>query len=203
MAGMRALLSFLIVLIGLTDAVADAPAPFSARLEAAALARTAHRVVYDGAYRTIAYPLGDVAPDRGVCSDVVIRAYRALGIDLQRLVHEDMADHFAAYPAFWGLTRPDRNIDHRRVPNLAAFLTRKGARLPVDRDPSAYRPGDLVTWLVGGSRPHIGIVTGQRSADGKRPLIVHNIGRGPRLEDMLFDFPITGHFRYHPQGASS
>jgi len=200
---MRLFLSFVIVVMGLGVAAADAPEPFSARLEAAALARTKHQVVYDGAYVAIAYPLGDVAPDRGVCSDVVIRAYRALGVDLQRLVHEDMADDLDAYPAHWGLTRPDRNIDHRRVPNLAAFLTRKGARLPVGRDPSAYRPGDLVTWMVGGSRPHIGIVTGQRSADGKRPLVVHNIGRGPRLEDMLFDFPITGHYRYHPQGAAS
>ena len=148
MTGMRLLLSMVFLLMGLGAASADAPEPFSARLEAAALARTKHQVVYDGAYVAIAYPLGDVAPDRGVCSDVVIRAYRALGVDLQRLVHEDMADHFDAYPAHWGLTRPDRNIDHRRVPNLATFLTRQGARLPVSRDRSAYRPGDLVTFNV-------------------------------------------------------
>ncbi len=196
---MRALATMLMILASAGLARADAPPAFAERLEAAALERTQHRVVYDGSYVAIAYPMGDVAPDRGVCTDVVIRAYRTLGVDLQRLVHEDMTVDFAAYPPLWGLSRPDRNIDHRRVPNLAAFFTKHGRSLTVTRDPAHYRPGDLVTWMVGGSRPHIGIVTSRRSRDGARPLIVHNIGRGPELEDMLFDFPITGHYRYRPE----
>ena len=167
------------------------------RLVEAALARTQAQVSYDPAYRRIAFPGGDVAADRGVCSDLVIRAYRsALGLDLQLLVHRDMAGAFAAYPKIWGLTRPDPNIDHRRVPNLEAFLNRQGAALPVTRNADDYRPGDLVTWRLGGRLPHIGIVTDRRSADDRRPLIAHNIGAGPKLEDMLFDFPVHGHFRY-------
>ncbi len=170
------------------------------RLVAAALARTRHAVTYDGAYRRIPYPGGDVSARTGVCTDVVIRAYRAgLGIDLQRRVHEDMRRAFARYPKIWGLRRPDPNIDHRRVPNLRIFLTRHGRKLAVTRNPDDYRPGDLVTWTVSGNLPHIGIVTDRRSADDRRPLIVHNIGRGPRLEDMLFEFPITGHYRYLPR----
>ena len=167
------------------------------RLVEAALARTQAQVSYDPAYRRIAFPGGDVAADRGVCSDLVIRVYRsALGLDLQLLVHRDMAGAFAAYPKIWGLTRPDPNIDHRRVPNLEVFLNRQGAALPVTRNADDYRPGDLVTWRLGGRLPHIGIVTDRRSADDRRPLIAHNIGAGPKLEDMLFDFPVHGHFRY-------
>lgn len=196
--GMRNWISILLILASASFARADGMPAFAERLEAAALGRTEHFVIYDGSYVAIAYPMGDVAPNRGVCTDVVIRAYRALGVDLQRLVHEDMTAEFAGYPVFWGLSRPDRNIDHRRVPNLAAFFTRRGARLPVTRDAADYLPGDLVTWTVGGNRPHIGIVTSRRSFLGDRPLIVHNIGFGPRLEGMLFDYPITGHYRYHP-----
>jgi len=169
------------------------------RLVAAAIDRTRHVVTYDGSYRRIAFPGGDVAPGRGVCSDVIIRAYRAgLDIDLQERVHQDMRGNFAAYPANWGLDRPDANIDHRRVPNLEVFFSRHGRSLPVTRNPRDYRPGDLVTWRLGGRLPHIGIVTDRLSPDGKRPLIAHNIGRGPNLEDMLFDHPIAGHFRYMP-----
>ncbi len=172
------------------------PAQFPAALVAAARERTSHRVIYDGSYRRIAYPGGDVPDSLGVCCDVVIRAYRAVGIDLQRAVHEDMAAHFSAYPDRWGLSGPDANIDHRRVPNLQTFFTRHGVSLSATDDPADYRPGDLVTWLLPGGLPHIGIVVDGRSADGRRPLIVHNIGRGPRLEDVLFRFPITGHYRY-------
>lgn len=161
-----------------------------------ALAQTQQRVVYDGAYRRIPYPGGDVAADRGVCTDVVIRAYRAIGIDLQQLVHEDMRSNFAAYPRHWGLSRADSNIDHRRVPNLQAFFTREGAALPVSNEASRFRAGDLVTWMLPGNLPHIGVVTQRRSTDGSRPLIVHNIGNGPQLEDMLFAYRITGHYRY-------
>lgn len=175
--------------------------PREARLIAAAIERAQHSVLYDGAYRRLAYPGGDVPDGVGVCTDVVIRAYRAgLSIDLQQRVHEDMARDFAAYPNIWGLSRPDPNIDHRRVPNLAVFFTRHGRKLPVTNNGADYKPGDLVTWMVGGSLPHIGIVTDRRSLDGARPLIAHNIGRGPKLEDMLFDYPITGHFRYLPEG---
>jgi len=169
---------------------------FSRRLTAAARERLAHRVVYDGGYRRIGYPGGDVPDSVGVCSDVVIRAYRALGVDLQREVHEDMTAHFDAYPDRWGLSAPDPNIDHRRVPNLQAFFTRKGTSLPVTPDAGDYRPGDVVTWLLPGNLPHIGIVVDGSSDDGARPLIVHNIGRGPRLEDVLFRYPLTGHYRY-------
>lgn len=163
----------------------------------AALERTRHSVRYDGAYVAIAYPNGDVPADTGVCTDVVIRSYRALGIDLQQRVHEDMQAHFARYPSqrLWGLQRPDKNIDHRRVPNLQTFFSRHGQSLPVSTHPEKFLPGDLVTWILPGNLPHIGIVSAQRAANG-RPLIVHNIGRGPVLEDMLFDFELTGHYRY-------
>ncbi len=173
----------------------DAPA---SRLVAAALERTTHRVRYDGTYRRLAYPGGDVPDSLGVCTDLVIRSYRALGVDLQQLVHEDMTREFGAYPTQWGLERPDPSIDHRRVPNLQTFFRRAGAELAVTLDPADYLPGDLVTWMLPGNLPHIGIVTDRRSGDGLRPLIVHNIGRGPRLEDSLFSFAVTGHYRYLP-----
>ncbi len=172
------------------------PSEFPLLLARAAVERTRHRVVYDGAYYRIPYPGGDPPDSIGVCTDVVIRAYRAVGIDLQRRVHEDMTAHFDAYPDRWGLTRPDPNIDHRRVPNLQVFFARHGRSLPVSGNPDDYAPGDIVTWVLPGGLPHIGIVVDRPSPDGRRPLIVHNIGRGPRLEDVLFRFPITGHYRY-------
>lgn len=172
------------------------PAPdFGRRLVAAAVAQTTQRVVYDGSYRRIPYPGGDVPPTVGVCTDVVIRAYRALGIDLQQRVHEDMRTAFAAYPRAWGLRTPDPNIDHRRVPNLQTFFRRRGAERRVPRDVGGYEPGDVVTWMLPGNLPHIGIVSDSRTAGG-RPLVVHNIGRGPQVEDALFAFPITGVYRY-------
>lgn len=168
----------------------------SRRLVEAAMARLKFQVRYDPAYVDIPYPLGDVPADTGVCSDEVIRVYRALGLDLQALVHEDMRRAFTSYPKIWGLKRPDANIDHRRVPNLETFFRRHGAALPVSARGLDYRPGDLVTWMLEGRLPHIGIVTDLLSRDGDRPLIVHNIGWGPELSDMLFDYPVTGHFRY-------
>ncbi|MEM7247139.1 MAG: DUF1287 domain-containing protein [Acidobacteriota bacterium] len=180
------------------SAPADEP-DFGLRLSDAALERTKHRVRYDGSYHRLAYPGGDVPANIGVCTDVVIRSYRSLGIDLQVEVHEEMRAHFGAFPKNWGLTRPDRNIDHRRVPNLRVFFTRQGEKLPVTRRGSDYLPGDLVTWTVGGRLPHVGIVVDRRSRDGERPLIVHNIGAGPKLEDVLFEYPITGHYRYAPE----
>jgi uncharacterized protein YijF (DUF1287 family) len=151
--------------------------------------------IYDGAYRVLGYPGGDVPPERGVCTDVVIRAFRvARSADLQKLVHEDMRAHFGAYPRRWGLTRPDRNIDHRRVPNLMVYFQRAGYALPVRRAATTYLPGDLVTWDLGGGVPHIGIVSERRAVNGT-PLIIHNIGAGAREEDILFRFAITGHYR--------
>jgi uncharacterized protein len=169
-----------------------------AELVAAAVAQTQTRVTYDGSYRRLAYPGGDVPATIGVCTDVVIRAYRHVGIDLQVKVHEDMARAFHAYPRQWRMAAPDSNIDHRRVPNLQTFFRRAGAALPVSRDARAYEPGDLVTWMLPGNLPHIGIVTGDKTPAGT-PLIVHNIGRGPEVEDVLFKYPITGHYRYSPR----
>ena len=170
--------------------------PKTAQLVAAAYARTQESEVYDGSYQRIPYPMGDVAEDRGVCTDLVIRSYRAIGIDLQQLVHEDMLRAFAEYPPVWGLAAPDPNIDHRRVLNLEAYFRRAGASLPMSMDQAAYRPGDIVTWRLPTGLPHIGIVTELRTPDGRHPIIAHNIGNGPELEDVLFKFPMTGHFRY-------
>lgn len=177
---------------------ADPGDDFHQRLAKAAMEQTKEHVVYDGSYRRIPYPGGDVPRDRGVCTDVVIRAYRVLGLDLQVLVHEDMKANFSAYPQVWGLPAPDTNIDHRRVLNLQTFFRRKGVVLPVSREGKDYLPGDLVTFLVGprSTLPHIGIVSAVTTEDGTRPLMVHNIGAGPQLEDMLFSYPITGHYRY-------
>ena len=169
--------------------------PFFTALVDAARERTFHRVVYDGAYVAIPYPMGDVANNRGVCTDVVIRAYRKLDVDLQQLVHEDMQEHFNVYPNIWGLSKPDPNIDHRRVPNLQVFFQRHGNILPVSENTADYQAGDIVTWMLPGNLPHIGIVSDKKSGINF-PLIIHNIGAGPREEDTLFRYPITGHYRF-------
>jgi uncharacterized protein YijF (DUF1287 family) len=170
------------------------------RLVSAAREQTLSAVIYDGSYRRIGYPMGDVPQNRGVCTDVVIRAYRAVGIDLQALVHEDMAANFRLYPHLWGLSEPDSNIDHRRVPNLQTFLQRAHAEVSGSADPaSTYQPGDLVTWMLPGNLPHIGIVSDRAAPGASRPLIIHNIGAGPAEEDILFAYPITGHYRYRVQ----
>ena len=170
----------------------------SQQFTGAALAQTRTHVTYIAAYFKIDYPNGDIPAEFGVCTDVVIRAYRKLHIDLQQLVHEDMQKDFSLYPAkkIWGQNKTDSNIDHRRVQNLQTFFTRHGKVLPISKSGKDYHPGDLVTWMVSGNLPHIGVVVDERSADGSRPLIVHNIGAGPKLEDMLFDYKITGHYRY-------
>lgn len=175
---------------------------FAEEFAQAALARTMHRVRYDGRYLKIAYPMGDVPEDIGVCTDVVIRSYRQLGIDLQKDVHEDIRRNFKKYPSKkrWGLRRPDTNIDHRRVYNLQAFFERKGESLPITKDPRDYKPGDLVTWQVGPKLPHIGVVLEMVSDDDSfRHLIAHNIGAGPVIDDILFQYRITGHYRYQPK----
>ena len=166
------------------------------RLVAAARKQVGVTLAYDPAYSVLPFPNGDVPRAKGVCTDVVIRAYRdALGIDLQALVNADMKDNFAAYPKNWGLRRPDRNIDHRRVPNLAVFWRRQRAQLAVSTDPDSWRPGDVFTSMTGGRFPHTGIVSDRRTPAGV-PLVIHNIGRGTREEDALFDHPLTGHFRW-------
>ena len=169
---------------------------------AAAVERTHHTVRYDPAYVRIPYPGGDVPASTGVCTDEIIRAYRAVGIDLQKEVHEDMANHLAAYPRKWSrasraaITTTDANIDHRRVPNLMVFFSRHGQTLSVSADARDYGPGDLVTWSLGSGITHIGIVVDQKSPQSGRYLIVHNIGQGPQMEDVLFSWKIIGHYRY-------
>ncbi len=171
---------------------------FLEKLSAAAIERTHHIVRYDPKYVRIPYPGGDVPAGTGVCSDEVIRVYRALGIDLQKEVHEDIAVNFSTYPnqRRWMLARPDSNIDHRRVPNLMVFFSRKGTSLPNSTHAEDYGPGELVAWDLGGGVPHIGIVVDRKSAQGGRYMVVHNIGAGPKMEDVLFNWEITGHYRY-------
>lgn len=169
---------------------------FYQKLADSALSLTLQKVSYDPAYRVIDYPNGDVPADRGVCTDVIVRAYRKLGIDLQKEVHEDMKANFERYPKIWGLSRPDPNIDHRRVPNLMCFFSRKGSEKKISASPEDYQPGDIVCWNLGGGLTHIGIVSSVRSKDGMRYLIVHNIGRGQVLEDCLFSYKIIGHYQY-------
>ena len=168
--------------------VAQAETPLQ-RMLAGAKSQVGKTRYYDSSYRSLSYPGGDVPIQTGVCSDVVVRAFRNAGIDLQVLVHEDMKRNFSAYPRNWRLRGPDTNIDHRRVPNLATFFKRKGRAVAGD-----YKPGDIVTWRLSGGLPHIGIVSDVRR--GNRYLMVHNIGSGAQLEDVLFAYEVTGHFRW-------
>ena len=178
------------------DISIENPKSFAEKLSNAALSIIDPDVIYTPAYVGIKYPNGDVPAKTGVCTDVIIRAYRKLGIDLQKEVHEDMKANFVLYPKTWGFKSTDKNIDHRRVPNLEVFFGRKGEKLKVAENASEYETGDLVTWMINGKMPHIGIVTHKKSADGKRNLIVHNVGGGQVLEDCLFSWKIVGHFRY-------
>ena len=166
------------------------------KISKAALELTQQSVVYDGSYYSMPYPNGDVPEGIGVCTDVVIRTYRANGLDLQKEVHEDMSTNFNLYPNKWGLTRPDSNIDHRRVPNLMVYLERQDAKRPISNKGEDYLPGDIVAWDLGGGTTHIGVVVDITSADKKRYQIVHNIGSGQILEDCLFDYEIIGHYRF-------
>jgi len=169
---------------------------FYTRLADSAFILTKQRVQYDASYVRIPYPNGDVPANTGVCTDVVIRAYRKLGVDLQKEVYQDMKTNFDKYPKNWGLTKPDTNIDHRRVPNLMVFFSRKGKVLEITNTSSDYKPGNIVCWDLGGGITHIGIVSNKKSADGEQYLIIHNIGRGQVLEDCLFRFRIIGHYQY-------
>lgn len=184
------------------EAPRRAATPEAMRLIAAAEGQVGVTLRYDPAYVRLAFPGGDIGPERGVCTDVVIRALRnAYGIDLQLAVNRDMKGHFAAYPALWGLTRPDANIDHRRVPNLETLLTRMGARLDLASDPTRFEPGDIVTSRLPGNLPHIMIVTDRIGKSGA-PMVAHNIGAGARVEDALFDYPLKAQFRLTPDALA-
>lgn len=178
---------------------------FLKRFAAAAIERTHHTVRYVPGYVKISYPGGDVPADTGVCTDEVIRAYRTVGVDLQKEVHEDMNQSFFAYPhpLRWFSWHPDKNIDHRRVPNLMVFFSRKGKSLAITNRAEDYGPGDLVTWDLAGAVPHIGMVVDQKAAAGGRYMIVHNVGQGPKMEDVLFAWKITGHYRYYGPGLTT
>lgn len=172
--------------------------PFTTKLSDAAITIINPNIIYDPSYFSIKYPKGDIPKNKGVCTDVIIRSYRKLGIDLQKEVHEDMRSHFSKYPNLkkWGMTKTDCNIDHRRVPNLEIFFERKGTKLPISKNANDYKTGEIVTWMINGKLPHIGIITNRKSKDGKRNLIIHNVGYGQVLEDCLFSYTIVGHFKY-------
>ena len=169
---------------------------FPDKLSIAAIELTKQKVDYDPAYFTISYPNGDVPSNKGVCTDVVIRAYRKLGIDLQKEVHEDMKLNFSKYPKNWNLSKPNTNIDHRRVPNLMVYFMRKGTVKSITKNGNDYLPGDIVCWNLGGAITHIGLVVNKKSDDGTHYLVVHNIGAGQVLADCLFDFKIIGHYSF-------
>ena len=190
---MRIFLGFIFSVLAASPVFADQA------LVEAAQDRLKQRVTYNGAYLKLDYPGGDVPANIGVCTDVLIRSYReAYGFDFQKAVHEDMKANFSAYPKNWGLKRTDRNIDHRRVPNLETYLTRQGASLGISREPSDFLPGDIVSWRLAGRLPHIGIVSDRKAADGT-PLIIHNFGAGPSEDNVLFLYKMNGHFRFIPQ----
>jgi uncharacterized protein len=184
----------------LAHAAQAAPAAHPDQLVLAAKKQIGVTLRYDPRYEKLAYPGGDVPIERGVCTDVVVRAYRHLGVDLQKLVHEDMSRAWKAYPKAWQLKRPDRNIDHRRVLNLAVWFERHGETLPLSNNASDYRPGDIVTWMIPPLLPHIGIISGNKTANGV-PLVVHNVGSGTVEEDVLFAWDVTGHYRYLPKAG--
>lgn len=189
-------ITFFLLVFLLSEIAVVGQTGFNLRLSAAALELTKQKVTYDPSYFKISYPNGDVPANKGVCTDVVIRAYRKLGIDLQKEVHEDMKANFKKYPQKWGLSRPDKNIDHRRVPNLMTFFKRNGQVKPMSQKPEDYLPGDIVCWDLGGGITHIGIVADKKSSDGKRNIVVHNIGGGQVLADCLFQFKIIGHYYF-------
>jgi len=176
--------------------VARGQTNFFNQLADSALVLTKQNVRYDPSYFQIQYPNGDVPSSRGVCTDVVIRAYRKLGIDLQKEVHLDIRSNFDKYPKKWGLAKPDKNIDHRRVPNLMVYFSRHGKIKHDSKNPIDYSPGDIVCWNLGHGITHIGVVSQKKSSDGQRFLIIHNIGAGQFVEDILFEYEIIGHYQY-------
>lgn len=186
------LLIFFFVIVSSTFAQTQ----FFKQLADSACLLSQNKVEYDLTYYSIPYPMGDVPANKGVCTDVVIRAYRKMGVDLQQEVHEDMRRNFHLYPNYWGLKTTDRNIDHRRVPNLMYYFSRKGMVLPISSNAADYRAGDIVCWQLPRGMKHIGMIVRQKSKDQQRPLVIHNIGAGQVMEDMLFAYPIIGHYRY-------
>lgn len=184
------------LLLGLSLTLSSQIQFSSEKISDAALELTNQQVIYDGSYYSIPYPNGDVPQGIGVCTDVVIRTYRANGLDLQKEVHEDMTDNFNVYPNIWDHKKPDANIDHRRVPNLMTYFERQDSKLSITSNGADYQPGDIVAWDLGGGTTHIGVVVDTPSIDKKRYQIVHNIGNGQVLEDCLFDFEIIGHYRF-------
>lgn len=196
---MRFFILCLLLVLPALPAHADTASDMAGAVVDAAQARTSLDVRYDPKYVTLAYPNGDVPANTGVCTDVVIRTYRsAFGYDFQKSIHEDMKANFSAYPQSWGLKNPDKNIDHRRVPNIEAFLKRRGAARPVTKNAADYQPGDIVSWRLGGRIPHIGIVSDKKS-DWGTPLIIHNVGQGVVEDDLLFNTDIHRHFRFMPK----
>lgn len=195
--GLGVLLMLIAVAAQAQQPAAITRAQFTQKLVAAALERPKHEVTYDPGYVGITYPGGDVPENSGVCSDEIIRIYRAVGIDLQKEVHEDIVRDSSDYPlSRWGQKKPDHNIDHRRVPNLMVFFSHKGKTLSLSSQAKDYLPGDLVAWDLGNGAVHIGIVVDQKALLSRRYMIVHNIGAGPKMEDVLFDWKIIGHYRY-------
>lgn len=193
---LRYSLSVLVYFIFSTVFTATGQDNFYDRLADSTIVLTKQKVHYDPSYFSISYPNGDVPTNKGVCTDVIIRAYRKMGIDLQKEVHEDMKADFGQYPKSWGMKNTDSNIDHRRVPNLMTFFSRKGTVKKKSADAKDYQPGDIVCWDLGGGIKHIGIVANKKSADGQRYLVVHNIGQGQELDDCLFRFAIIGHYQF-------
>jgi len=188
--------AYAFIFLFVNASVGIAQSDFQLQLAEKALTLTEDNVTYDPSYFSMAYPNGDVPFDKGVCTDVVIRAYRKMDVDLQKEIHEDMKANFQLYPKIWGLQRTDTNIDHRRVPNLMLFFERFGEVLPLSKNAKDYLAGDIVCWNLGGAITHTGIVSHKKTASGKRPQILHNIGAGQVLQDCLFDFKIIGQHRY-------
>ena len=190
----RILINIIFFLITISSVIGQTS--FFERLADSALVLTYNKVIYDPSYFRIDYPNGDIPEGKGVCTDVIIRAYRKIGIDLQKEVHEDMMANFDKYPHNWGLNRTDRNIDHRRVPNLITFFSRHGIVKQISQIAEDYQPGEIICWNLGGGITHIGIVSEKKSPDKQRHLIIHNIGAGQVLEDCLFRYKIIGHYRF-------
>ncbi len=196
MKGMRARLTLHVTAILTVSCLQALAALVGDKIAMAAAAQVGVTTQYDPSYVALTYPKGDVPMERGVCADVVVRAFRSLGVDLQVEVHEDMLRNFKEYPNHWGLKKPDRNIDHRRVPNLMKFFERKGKSLPLKNEKSGYRPGDVVAWKLPNGLYHIGIVGLEKVPGQERPLMIHNIGQGARKEDVLKAYTIIGHYRW-------
>jgi len=182
----------IVFLAALLLSAQTSPSPAGIRIAIAAREQVGVTTIYDPKYVLLPYPNGDLPMVRGVCADVVVRAFRRIGVDLQAELHKDMSRHFAAYPNNWGLRRPDANIDHRRVPNLMTYFTRRSKSLPIN---AAYAPGDVVAWQLPGGLFHIGVVSQEHAPSGE-PLVVHNIGYGARAEPVLHTFRILGHYRW-------